>query len=84
MSSPQLPPGLVADIVDLAVAHLVEEERHLESKIPLTNVFFLSASLVSHTWRDLAQPRLLKHALVMPEGVDGFLEQVKEHGQSIF
>ncbi|KAL8281400.1 hypothetical protein RQP46_006084 [Phenoliferia psychrophenolica] len=78
--SPVLPPELIADIIDLAMESLVEQERDLPSQALLTNEFLLSAALVDRTWHLIATSALLKSGLVQPEGVDGFLEQAKKNG----
>ncbi|KAL8281452.1 hypothetical protein RQP46_006136 [Phenoliferia psychrophenolica] len=79
-SSPVLPPELVADIIDLAVELLVEEERDLPSQALLTNNFLLSAALVDRTWNAIATSALLRNGLIQPEGVDGFINQVEKLG----
>ncbi|KAL8281450.1 hypothetical protein RQP46_006134 [Phenoliferia psychrophenolica] len=79
-SPPFLPPELIADIIDLAVESLVEQERSLPSQIPLTNRFLLSAALVDRTWNAIATSALLRNGLVQPGGVDKFLEHTEECG----
>ncbi|KAL8289998.1 hypothetical protein RQP46_002937 [Phenoliferia psychrophenolica] len=78
-STPTLPPELVADIIDLAVELLVEEERDLASQTPITNHFLLSAMLVDRVWRQIAVSALLKNGLVTPASVELFIAQVKSH-----
>ncbi|KAL8279517.1 hypothetical protein RQP46_008079 [Phenoliferia psychrophenolica] len=78
--TPNLPPELIADIIELTVEILVEEERHLASQIPLTNHFLLSAALVDRTWHSIASPALLKNGLVTPNVVEEFLAQIEQRG----
>ncbi|KAL8279542.1 hypothetical protein RQP46_008104 [Phenoliferia psychrophenolica] len=79
-TTPTLPPELVADIIELTVEVLVEEERHLASHIPLTNHFLLSASFVDRTWHSIASPALLKNGLVTPNTVEEFMVQIEQRG----
>ncbi|KAL8281474.1 hypothetical protein RQP46_006158 [Phenoliferia psychrophenolica] len=80
MAPPQLPPELIADILDITVELLIEEERHLEAHAPLSNRFLLSAALVDCTWNAIATQLLLKRGIVTSGSVPGYLEQVKVHG----
>ncbi|KAL8281470.1 hypothetical protein RQP46_006154 [Phenoliferia psychrophenolica] len=80
MAPPRIPPELVADIIELTVELLIEEERHLEAHAPLTNRFLLSAALVDHDWHSIAVEVLLKRGIVTSESVFGFLRQVFAHG----
>ncbi|KAL8293427.1 hypothetical protein RQP46_000128 [Phenoliferia psychrophenolica] len=72
-----LPPELIADIIDLAVEMLVEEERYLTFQTPVTNHFLLSAALVDSTWHAIAVKALLKNGLVRPRAVTRFLARVE-------
>ncbi|KAL8287191.1 hypothetical protein RQP46_003643 [Phenoliferia psychrophenolica] len=78
-STPALPTEVVADIIDLTVEMLIDEERDLPSQIPVTNHFLRAAALVNRTWRSIAAPALLKNGLVTPPKVDQFLAQIKKH-----
>ncbi|KAL8281423.1 hypothetical protein RQP46_006107 [Phenoliferia psychrophenolica] len=80
MAPPRIPPELIADLIELTVELLVEEERHLEAHAPLSNRFLLSAALVDRTWHSIATPVLLKNGIVTSRSVVGFLAQVKAHG----
>ena len=64
----QLPYELVEYIVQLAANESVSTERHRHdlSGAPgaSTHCFLLAASLVSHTWRTIAQAALLHTAVV--------------------
>ncbi|KAL8281427.1 hypothetical protein RQP46_006111 [Phenoliferia psychrophenolica] len=75
-----LPPELVADIIELTVELLIEEERHLPSHEPLSNRFLRSASLVDRDWHSIAVKVLLKRGIVTSASVVGFLAQIKAHG----
>ncbi|KAL8290193.1 hypothetical protein RQP46_003132 [Phenoliferia psychrophenolica] len=76
-NTPALPPELVADIIDLTVELLIEEERDLASQVPITNHFLLSAALVDRTWHSIAGSALLKNGLVTPANVDLFVAQIE-------
>ncbi|KAL8279659.1 hypothetical protein RQP46_007972 [Phenoliferia psychrophenolica] len=76
---PPLPHELTTDILKLATLSLVEQERHDSTITGQTNALLLSASLVSHTWRNIAQPLLLKHGLVDPSRA---LHFIGEHARA--
>lgn len=73
---PSLPIETTTEIIHLATEDLVQEERHhtIPAHSP-TNAFLLAASLVSQTWRSIAQLALLRNGLVTPAGVEGFLSR---------
>ncbi|KAL8279668.1 hypothetical protein RQP46_007981 [Phenoliferia psychrophenolica] len=77
---PPLPHELTHDIVKLATLGLVEQERHDSTLVGQGNAFLRSASLVSHTWRNIAQPLLLKHGLIDPIYIPKFLRELKRTG----
>ncbi|KAL8279628.1 hypothetical protein RQP46_007941 [Phenoliferia psychrophenolica] len=77
---PTLPFELTEKILELATTTLVEQERHDSTLIGQTNAFLLAASLVSHTWRNIAQPLLLKHGLVTPASIYLFTYKLKRAG----
>ncbi|KAL8281397.1 hypothetical protein RQP46_006081 [Phenoliferia psychrophenolica] len=79
-SPPVLPYELIADIIELTVESLVEQERNLPSQIPLTNEFLLSAALVNHTWHSIVTSAILKSGLIQPGSVHGFIEQAEKNG----
>ncbi|KAL8281445.1 hypothetical protein RQP46_006129 [Phenoliferia psychrophenolica] len=80
MAPPRIPPELVAEIIELTVELLIEEERHLDAHEPLSNRFLRSATLVSREWHPIAVKVLLKCGIVTSGSVVGFLTQVKAHG----
>ncbi|KAL8286800.1 hypothetical protein RQP46_004328 [Phenoliferia psychrophenolica] len=80
--APELPPELVAEIIDLTVELLIEEERHFLSQTPLTNHFLLSAALVDRTWHSIASLALLNNGLVTPTTVFRFLAHVDGRGMT--
>ncbi|KAL8281466.1 hypothetical protein RQP46_006150 [Phenoliferia psychrophenolica] len=80
MARPRIPPELVADIIELTVELLIEEERHLEAHEPLSNRFLRSAALADRTWHSIANPILLKKGIVTSGSVVGFLAQIKANG----
>ncbi|KAL8279513.1 hypothetical protein RQP46_008075 [Phenoliferia psychrophenolica] len=77
-----LPPELFAEIINLTVEILLEEERHLASQIPLTNRFLLSAALVNRTWHSIASLALLKSGLVTPRKAYRFFEMVGQRNMT--
>ncbi|KAL8281444.1 hypothetical protein RQP46_006128 [Phenoliferia psychrophenolica] len=80
MTPPHIPPELVADIIELTLELLIEDERHLEAHKSLSNRFLRSAALVDHTWYEIATPVLLKNGIVTSNLWIEFLAQVKAHG----
>ncbi|KAL8280500.1 hypothetical protein RQP46_007148 [Phenoliferia psychrophenolica] len=64
VATPPVPPELIADIIDLTVELLIEEELHLESYVPLSNRFLLSASLVNRAWHPIATNALLQRGTI--------------------
>ncbi|KAL8279680.1 hypothetical protein RQP46_007993 [Phenoliferia psychrophenolica] len=77
---PPLPHELTTDILKLATFSLVEQERHDSTITGQTNAFLLAASLVSHTWRNIAQPLLLKHGLVDPSRALHYIGELERQG----
>ncbi|KAL8280412.1 hypothetical protein RQP46_007060 [Phenoliferia psychrophenolica] len=80
LRTPLLPLEIIADIIDFAVELLIEEERRLESHVPLSNRFLLSASLVNRAWHPLAVKALLKSAFVTSSSAVEFIARVEAHG----
>ncbi|KAL8277075.1 hypothetical protein RQP46_010503 [Phenoliferia psychrophenolica] len=64
---PSFPYEITHKILKLATLDLVEEERRHSSLAGQTNTFLHLSSLVSHTWRNIAQPLLLRHGLLIRE-----------------
>lgn len=55
----------------------------LSSPTPsLVNALLLAASLVAKTWSSIGQEALLRHGLVTPSGLTGFLEQLEARGMT--
>ncbi|KAL8279679.1 hypothetical protein RQP46_007992 [Phenoliferia psychrophenolica] len=77
---PTLPLELTSEILEFATLDLVEQERHDSTVTGQANAFLLSASLVSHTWRNIAQPLLTKHGLINPSRADNFISEVERAG----
>ncbi|KAL8279692.1 hypothetical protein RQP46_008005 [Phenoliferia psychrophenolica] len=79
-STPPVPFEITHKILKLATMDLVEEERRDSALVGHTNAFLVSASLVSRTWRNIAQPLLIKHGLVDPIKIPKFLRELKRTG----
>ncbi|KAL8279691.1 hypothetical protein RQP46_008004 [Phenoliferia psychrophenolica] len=79
-TTPQIPLEITHQILKNATLDLVEQERRDYTLVGQTNAFLLSASLVSRTWRNIAQPLLLKYGLVDPIGITRFLRELKRTG----
>ncbi|KAL8280498.1 hypothetical protein RQP46_007146 [Phenoliferia psychrophenolica] len=80
LATPPLPLEIVADIIDLTIELLVEDELDLEWYAPLANLFLLSASLVNRAWHPIAVKALLKRGTVTVASAEGFLAQAKAFG----
>ncbi|KAL8277083.1 hypothetical protein RQP46_010511 [Phenoliferia psychrophenolica] len=74
------PYEITEKILKLATLDLIRDERRHSTLVGQANAFLLSAALVSHTWRNIAQPLLLKHGLVHPTEADGFLAELERAG----
>ncbi|KAL8279661.1 hypothetical protein RQP46_007974 [Phenoliferia psychrophenolica] len=77
---PTLPHELTTEILRVATLSLVEQERHDSTLTGETNAFLLSASLVSHTWRNIAQALLLRHGLVDPSRALHYIDELARAG----
>lgn len=71
---------IIDKIVSTAVADLVEQERHDDTVTGQTNTFLLSAALVSHTWKVIAQSSLLRNGLVDPSQSQNYLSALARAG----
>ncbi|KAL8292053.1 hypothetical protein RQP46_001519 [Phenoliferia psychrophenolica] len=77
---PTLPLELTSEILRHATSDLVEQERHDSTLTGHTNALLLSAALVSHAWRSIAQPFLLRHGLVDPAKAELFIAELERVG----
>ncbi|KAL8287519.1 hypothetical protein RQP46_003377 [Phenoliferia psychrophenolica] len=80
MPVPAVPAEIVLHILDLAASDLIEAERLPTPPAQSTNALLSTASLVSKTWRPLAQSLLLRKGLVLVSNIDSFLKEVRKRG----
>ncbi|KAL8277691.1 hypothetical protein RQP46_009964 [Phenoliferia psychrophenolica] len=80
----RLPFELLEQIIHLATFQLVSDERNLPTPalphLAGATPFLLAASLVSRTWRPIAQSALLKAGVVTPQSVYPFVDLLEERG----
>lgn len=76
-----LPFELLQAIIHLAAFQLVSDERNLPSSQFAATPFLLSASLVSRTWRQIAQAALFKAGIVTPKTVYSFVGLLEARGE---
>ena len=78
----RLPFELSEQIIQLATFQLIADERNLPALPSCTGAtpFLLAASLVSRTWRPIAQSALLKAGVVTPQSVYPFADLLEERG----
>ncbi|KAL8292057.1 hypothetical protein RQP46_001523 [Phenoliferia psychrophenolica] len=77
---PPLPLELTHEILKQATHDLVEQERHDSTLSGRANYLLLSASLVSHAWRSIAQSLLLRHGIVDLTRADLFIAELERVG----
>ncbi|KAL8277085.1 hypothetical protein RQP46_010513 [Phenoliferia psychrophenolica] len=77
---PSFPYEITEKILKLGTLQLVYEERRHSKLVGQANAFLLSAALVSHTWRNIAQPLLTKHGLVDPFRALPFISELERQG----
>ncbi|KAL8279696.1 hypothetical protein RQP46_008009 [Phenoliferia psychrophenolica] len=75
-----LPYEITSKILKLGTLDLVREERRHSKLIGQANAFLLSASLVSRTWRNIAQPLLIKHGIVYPARATHYIRELERQG----
>ncbi|KAL8277671.1 hypothetical protein RQP46_009944 [Phenoliferia psychrophenolica] len=80
----RLPFELLEQIIQLATFQLVSDERNLSTPalphLASATPFLLAASLVSRTWRPIAQSALLKAGVITPQSVYPFVDLLEERG----
>ncbi|KAL8277079.1 hypothetical protein RQP46_010507 [Phenoliferia psychrophenolica] len=77
---PSFPYEITEKILKIATLDVVREERRNFTLVGQANAFLLSASLVSHTWRNIAQSLLVRHGLVDPSRVHPFISELGRQG----
>ncbi|KAL8287504.1 hypothetical protein RQP46_003362 [Phenoliferia psychrophenolica] len=80
MPVPAVPAEIVLHVLDLATSDLIEAERLATPPAQSTNAFLAAASLVSKTWRPIAQSLLLRKGIIPLPNIDSFLEEIRKRG----